>query len=75
MSSPGKTYRLTLPKDAHGQPIRLFKAREENNAAKAIDQLTGICAGILADGVVSPKEAEFFAAWVHEVAVREDNAL
>lgn len=71
MSSPGKTYRLTVPKDAHGQPIRLFKAREENNATKAIDQLTGICAGILADGIVSPKEAEFFAAWVQKYAPLE----
>jgi len=66
MTSPGKIYHLTIPKDIHGQPLRLFKAREENNTAKAIDQLTGICTGILADGVVSPKEVEFFASWVQK---------
>lgn len=71
MSSPTKTYHLVTPKDADGQPIRLFKAREENNVAKAIDQLTGICTGILADGVVSPKEVEFFASWVQKFAPLE----
>lgn len=71
MSSPTKTYHLVTPKDANGQPIRLFKAREENNVAKAIDQLTGICTGILADGVVSSKEVEFFASWVQKFAPLE----
>lgn len=71
MSSPKKIYHLVTPKDANGQPIRLFKAREENNVAKAIDQLTGICTGILADGVVSPKEVEFFASWVQKFAPLE----
>lgn len=71
MSASGKTYHLVAAKDQHGQPLRLFKAREENNAAKAIDQLTGICTGILADGVVSPKEVEFFASWVQKFAPLE----
>lgn len=71
MRQPGKTYQLFTPKDEHGQPIRLFKAREENNVAKAIDQLTGICTGILADGFVSPKEVEFFASWVQKFAPLE----
>jgi NAD-dependent DNA ligase len=71
MSPPSKTYHLVTPKDANGQPVRLFKAREENNVAKAIDQLTGICTGILADGVVSPKEVEFFASWVQKFAPLE----
>lgn len=71
MSSSGRTYHLVIPKDAHGQPIRLFKSREENNVAKAIDQLTGICTGILADGIVSPKEVEFFASWVQKFAPLE----
>jgi len=66
MSHPTKMYNLVTPKDAHGQPIRLFRAREENNVAKAIDQLTGICTGILADGIVSPKEVEFFASWMQK---------
>lgn len=71
MSASGKVYHLTTAKDAHGQPIRLFKAREENNVAKAIDQLTGICTGILADGIVSPKEVEFFASWVQKFTLLE----
>lgn len=71
MSSSNTTYHLVTPKDANGQPIRLFKALEENNVAKAIDQLTGICTGILADGIVSPKEVEFFASWVQRFAPLE----
>jgi NAD-dependent DNA ligase len=71
MTSPGRIYHLTTPKDVHGQPLRLFKAREENNITKAIDQLTGICAGILADGIVNPKEVEFFSAWVQKYAPLE----
>ena len=71
MKTRGQIYQLVTPKDKHGQPIRLFKAREENNVAKAIDQLTGICTGILADGIVSPKEAEFFADWVQKFAPME----
>jgi len=63
-----RTYTLVTPKDAHGQPIRLFKANLENNVSKAIDQLSGICAGILADGVVNEQEAEFFAKWVRKFA-------
>lgn len=61
-----KTYVLTTPKDAHGQPLRMFKAHLENNVSKAIDQLSGICAGILADGIVNHQEAEFFAEWVRK---------
>ena len=54
-----KTYALTTPKDANGQPLRMFKANLENNVSKAIDQLSGICSGILADGVVTEQEATF----------------
>jgi len=63
-----RTYILKTPTDDHGQPIRLFKANLENNVSKAIDQLSGICAGILADGVVTEQEAEFFANWVRKFA-------
>lgn len=66
-----RTYTIVTPKDANGQPLRFFKANEQNNVSKAIDQLTGICAGILADGIVSPKEAEFFAGWVQKFAPLE----
>lgn len=59
---------LTTPTDVHGQPLKIFKANLENNVSKAIDQLSGICSGILADGVVTEKEADFFAEWVRKFA-------
>ena len=63
-----RKYILTTPKDAHGQPVRLFKANMANNLSKAIDQLSGICTGILADGVVTEEEARFFSDWVRKFA-------
>lgn len=63
-----RTYTLTTPKDANGQPLRMFKANLENNVSKAIDQLSGICSGILADCVVTEQEATFFAEWVRKFA-------
>jgi hypothetical protein len=66
-----RAYKLTTPKNADGQPLRMFRAARDNNEAKAIDQLSGICAGILADGVVNEQEAEFFAEWVRQHAPLE----
>ena len=66
-----QTYVLTTPKDEHGQPLRLFKANLENNVSKAIDQLSGICSGILADGIVSEVEAQFFSDYVRKFSVYE----
>jgi NAD-dependent DNA ligase len=66
-----KEYRLVLPKDEHGQPMRLFRLNAETNGAKAVNQLSGICAGILSDGVVNEQEANFFADWVRRTAVFE----
>jgi hypothetical protein len=43
------------------QDRTLFSSTSKRLQDKAIDQLYGICAGILADGEVSPKEAEFVA--------------
>lgn len=63
-----KTYQLKPPTDIHGKPLPLFKRARTNEQDKAVDQLTGICEGILSDGVVNQKEAEFFAAWVKEHA-------
>ena len=68
------TYRLKewrTPTDADGQPRRLFKANLENNVSKAIDRLSGICEGILADRTVNDEEAQFFASWVREHSVYE----
>lgn len=66
-----RTYKLNTPRNADGQPIRMFRVARENNEAKAIDQLSGICAGILADGVVNDREAKFFADWVRQHAPLE----
>jgi NAD-dependent DNA ligase len=45
----------------------------DNSTRKAVDELTGICKGILADGVVCDAEAEFFRDWLtrHPAVVRE----
>ena len=64
-------YELRLPKDPHGQPLPQFRSNQRNNAAKAIDQLSGICSGILADGVVNEAEAKFFADWVESNATNQ----
>lgn len=61
-------YTLKRLTDANGQPRRPFGFCRENNAAKLIDQLSGICAGILADGVVCDEEAKFFHQWVREAS-------
>lgn len=66
-----KNYILTTPKDSHGQPIQFFKANHDNNVSKAIDQLSGICSGILADGIVTDTEAKFFSDWVRKFAAFE----
>jgi len=66
-----RQYVLVTPKDEHGQPKRLFRANFENSVGKAIDQLSGICSGILADGVVTGAEAAFFADFVRKFAVYE----
>lgn len=66
-----RNYILTTPKDAHGQPLHLFRVHTENNVSKAIDQLSGICSGILADGVVNDAEANFFAGWMRKYTAYE----
>tara|TARA_R110002096_G_scaffold42144_31_gene113860 strand:+ start:1837 stop:2493 length:657 start_codon:yes stop_codon:yes gene_type:complete len=64
-------YPLHEPKDEHGQPLRYFKTNHDNNVSKAIDQLSGMCAGILADGVVCEKEARFFHEWIQKYSTYE----
>ncbi len=59
-----RPYKIKTPTDPNGQPLRLFKFHHENNISKAIDQLSGICSGILADGIVNDAEAAYFANWI-----------
>src|SRR5690554_464876 len=50
-------------KDSNGQPLnrRLSSARLNE---RKVDQLIGLCEGILADGSVVQQEAEFLRNWV-----------
>lgn len=49
--------------DEHGQPlVRSFNAGRLSN--RTVDELIGICKGVLADGRVEKGEAEFLMAWM-----------
>jgi len=48
--------------DGDGQPKYAFNM--SNNCAKAFEQLSGICHGILADGEVNLVEAKYFHDWL-----------
>jgi NAD-dependent DNA ligase len=63
--------RLKLPADQHGQPIRPPLVTVANRVSKAVDQLSGICSGILADNEVNEAEANFFAKWIATYAEYE----
>lgn len=60
---------FSTPTDLHGQPSRLFHRAQ--NGAKAVEQLVGLCTGILADGEVNEHEAIFFAEWLRAHAPDE----
>jgi hypothetical protein len=62
-------YNLQLLKDPHGQPAAHLHLR--TNIAKAIDQLSGLCSGILADGVVTDDEIRVFKQWVDQCTLLE----
>ena len=51
------------PKDRDNQPLnkRLNAARLND---RKIDELLGLCKGVVADGVVAPGEAEFLKEWM-----------
>lgn len=50
--------------DAHGQPVnrRLNAARLQQ---RGVDELIGLCAGMLSDGVVAESEAKFLLEWLN----------
>ncbi len=49
--------------NSHGQPVnRAFNARRL--AARSVDELIGICKGIVADGIVNSAEADFLVNWL-----------
>jgi len=49
-------------KDEHGQPDPVFRAK--HNADRSIDELIGVCKGVVSDGVVNQDEAEFLCGWL-----------
>ncbi len=48
--------------DPHGQPVARFNRSRLTD--RAIDELVGLCKGVLADGVVDENEAKFLANWM-----------
>ncbi len=50
--------------DDHGQPPHWFRAKHVGD--RAVDELLGICKGMLADGKVNSQEADFLARWLEE---------
>lgn len=63
--------RALLRKDQHGQPLYGIRANLDNNVSKAFDQLSGICKGLLADGVVNEVEAQFFWDWLRRYSITD----
>ncbi|HAW32731.1 MAG TPA: hypothetical protein DCY03_32270, partial [Planctomycetaceae bacterium] len=52
-----------MNRDAHGQPLsRTFNAARLND--RKIDELIGLCKGVLADGEVTQFEVEFLQNWL-----------
>jgi NAD-dependent DNA ligase len=55
--------RRTTPLDDDGQPRNRFLSRARVND-RDIDEMMGICRGMLADGAVNQTEAEFLLKWI-----------
>ena len=49
--------------DAHGQPLNRFY-NHARLTDRAIDELLGLCKGVVADGVVNEREAQFLLDWM-----------
>ncbi|WP_288130982.1 BRCT domain-containing protein [Microbulbifer sp.] len=55
----------STPLDANGQPLNLnFGSARLND--RVIDELIGLCKGVIADGVVTQGEAEFLYQWLQD---------
>jgi NAD-dependent DNA ligase len=52
-----------VERDDYGQPHNRFYNRARL-ADRAIDELVGLCKGVIADGVVTTEEAQFLAQWM-----------
>jgi hypothetical protein len=48
--------------DEHGQPLRRYNSGRVED--RVIDELIGLCRGILADGAIVKEEADFLLAWL-----------
>ncbi|NMC49044.1 MAG: hypothetical protein GYA47_06410 [Desulfovibrio sp.] len=50
--------------DEHGQPLnRAFHAKRLKD--RGVDELIGLCTGMIADGAVNDQEAKFLQGWLH----------
>lgn len=55
--------RQTDEKDLHGQPVARAYSHYRR-IDRSVDELIGLCKGVLADGLVVQAEAEFLQAWL-----------
>jgi hypothetical protein len=54
---------MSSHRDEHGQPLnRFYRARQ--NRDRSINELLGVCKGIVADGKVNQEEAEYLCEWL-----------
>ena len=54
---------MSTLKDEHGQPRNvLLRARQ--NVDRSIDELIGVCKGVVADGLVNQEEAAYLCSWL-----------
>ena len=57
---------MTEPLDQNGQPLPQFRSKGREN--RTVDELVGICKGLVADGRVCEQEAIFLTTWMNENA-------
>ncbi len=53
-----------MPADAHGQAGSRF-VNQERREDRSINELLGLCHGLIADGVVNQDEAEYLQKWLN----------
>jgi NAD-dependent DNA ligase len=57
---------MTTPFDTDGQPLPQFRSKARQD--RTIDELVGICKGLVADGQVCEREVSFLTTWMNENA-------
>ena len=62
-SDDDEIFSADIERDEHGQPCNRFYNRARVTD-RTIDELIGICKGVIADGAVTTEEARFLAQWM-----------